>query len=178
MQPMPHILSWSQWMRAFATVSLCALPFAVGWGLYTGVTDPITTAQRFPDLPEVTEFTATKAFLAGLIGAAVLIPALFTLWQMRELFGRYMNGEVLTARCAGHISRIGIGFVVISAMNLLIPTIQALILTINNPEGARVLMVQFSSNGIGFLLAGGLLVAIGWAMTEAAHAAEENAGFV
>lgn len=173
-----RIRTWSRWMRGVASLTIVILPLTIFWGIYTAMADPSVAAQRFPDLPVMTDFAAADVLLAGLIGATTLIPALFVLLNMRNLFGRYAAGEVLTAACADHIRQIGTGFVVISILNLLIPTAQALVLTLGNPAGSRALMVQISPDSMGFLLAGGLLVAIGWAMTEAARAAEENAGFV
>lgn len=157
---------------------LVGLPVVVVWSLFASLADPYSMANHFPGLPESTVFTPQKTALAGAVGSLMLIPSLFVLWQMRRLFSRYLQGEVLTAHCAGHIRKIGLGFVVLAGAGILLPTVQSLILTHDNPTGQRVLSVAITSDSLGFLLAGGLLTVIGWAMTEAARAAEENAGFI
>ena len=47
-----------------------------------------------------------------------------------------------------------------------------------NPPGERVLTISLEGADLGQVLAGGLMVVIGWAMREAAVVAEENRGFI
>ena len=48
----------------------------------------------------------------------------------------------------------------------------------NNPEGERSVAVGFELNDVAFLLAGGMLVLIGWAMGEASRMAQDHAAIV
>ena len=97
---------------------------------------------------------------------------------MRGLFALYRRGQILTDAAAERIRRIGAALVVLAVAGTLLHTAQALLLTIDNPAGQRHLVLSLSSDSLGFLLSGGLLVVIGWAMREAARAAAENASFV
>lgn len=173
-----QITRLSKWLYLAATVTLFALPLAALWGLFSAWSDPTQLATRFAHLPAGTAFTPTKALLTAAIGAVMLPPALLLLAEMRRLFRGYAKGEVLTAQSAIHIRRIGQCLVGLAGLGVIIPTLQGIALTADNPTGSRVLAIALTSDTIGFALAGGLLVVIGWAMAEAARAAEENASFI
>jgi hypothetical protein len=173
-----QITRLSKWLYLAATVMLFALPLTVLWGLFSAWSDPAQLAARFAHLPAVTVFTPTKAILTAAIGAAMLPPALLLLAEMRGLFRGYAKGEILTAQSADHIRRIGQFLVALAGLGVIIPTLQGIALTADNPAGHRVLAIALTSDSIGFALAGGLLIVIGWAMAEAARAAEENASFI
>jgi hypothetical protein len=173
--PIPRL---SKWLYLAATVTLFTLPLAVLWGLFSAWSDPSQLASRFAQLPAATAFTPAKALLTAAIGAVMLPPALFLLAEMRHLFRGYAKGEVLTAQSADHIRRIGQFLVALAGLGVILPTLQGVALTADNPTGQRVLAITLTSDSIGFALAGGLLIVIGWAMAEAARAAEENASFI
>ena len=148
---------------------MAVLPVVVLWGLATSVADPGWMAARFADLPAVTRMTPGKAALANGIGAVSLPVLLLTFAQMRGLFARYRQGEILSDPCALHVLRIGQSLVVLAGLGVLLPTLQRLALTFDNPPGARVLAIGLDSGSLGMALAGGLLVVIGWVMREASR---------
>jgi hypothetical protein len=120
----------------------------------------------------------------GLIMASVvfsLVPMVIWVWtlnQMRLLFGCYKTGAVLTDQSARVIRRIGVGFMGLAVVQLALIPIQGIILTWANPAGERALSIGINSDTLGFFIAAGLMTVIGWAMGEAAQAAAENKGFV
>ena len=57
-------------------------------------------------------------------------------------------------------------------------TLHGLVLTMHNPPGRRMLIVQLSSNDYAFLVFGVLLLGIAWVMVEATRLAREHAEFV
>ncbi|WJY22589.1 DUF2975 domain-containing protein [Fontisubflavum oceani] len=119
--------------------------------------------------------------LYGIILAIEMVSvviAAYILWQMRTLFGFYKSGETLSARCADRILRIGQGLVTVGVVGFLSNTAIVLLLTMANQAGSRTLSLTFTDGDIGFFLAGGLIVVIGWVMREAVQVAEENRGFV
>jgi hypothetical protein len=178
MRNQPQIVRLSTWLDTAATGAIILLPLAVIWGLFVGWSDPSILASRFANLPPETAFTPVKSAIVSAIGAVMLPPALMMLLEMRGLFRRYRAAEVLTAPCAAHIRRIGQLLVSLAALGVVIPMLQILALTASNPAGQRSLAISITSDSLGFALAGGLLIVIGWAMTEAVLAAEENAGFI
>jgi hypothetical protein len=165
-------------LEALTSVALVLLPLAVVWSVVQGLTDPEAIRARFSELPVSTAIPPGKAAAVAALGLVTLIPALVALWRMRALFSRYRRGEILTPPAAELIRGIGGALVVLALAGVLLRTAQVLVLTLDNPDGQKILAISFDGDFLGFLLSGGLLVVIGWAMREAARAAEENASFV
>ncbi|MCB2134549.1 MAG: DUF2975 domain-containing protein [Rhodobacteraceae bacterium] len=164
-------------LQVMTVAALVLLPLAAIWAVASGLTDPDSIRPQFPDV-EIAMLPPGKALAVGLLGIVGLLPGVLALWWMRALFQGYRRGEILTPASAELIRRIGGALVVLALAGVVMETAQVLVLTIDNPAGERMLSVGFGGNFFGAILAGGLLVVIGWAMREAAHAAEENAGFV
>lgn len=161
-----------------ATVTLFALPLTVLWGLFAAWSDPAQIAARFTHFPAGTAFTPTKTPIASAIGAVMLPPALFLLPEMRRLFRSHAKAEILSAQSAIHIRRIGQFLMGLASLGVVIPTLPGISLTADNPTGQRVLAVALTSDTIGFVLAGGLLVVIGRAMAKAARPTADNERFI
>lgn len=165
-------LYWASSILLFALPVIVITAFLQGWAAPSGI--PL----RFPGLPAETVITSAKATVTTAIGALALIPMLAMLFQMRGLFDRYRNGEILTDACAHHILRIGQFLLAFAVITIFAPTLQMLILTVDNPSGRKILSIGIDGTMLGLLLAGALFVIIGWVMREAARAAAENAEFV
>lgn len=161
-----------------ATILLPVLPLIVVIGLVRGWADPGWLMTAFPGLPAATAPSGMKSTAVLVLGALTLIPITMALAQMRALFARYRAGEILTPPCARHILRSGRALMGLAVLQMVILPLQILVLTADNPPGQRIVSLSLNSETLWLLLAGGLLVTIGWVMTEAARAAEENAGFV
>ena len=52
------------------------------------------------------------------------------------------------------------------------------LISLSNPVGERSISVSISINDIGFILVAGLLLMIGWSMSEATKVAAENREFI
>ena len=76
------------------------------------------------------------------------------------------------------IRQIGLALLGLATLGVLRHTLSILALTSNNPPGQRALSVRLSSADIFLFFTAGLLITIGWAMSEATRIAEENKGFV
>jgi hypothetical protein len=173
-----HILRLSSTLYWTVTALLFALPALVLAALLRDVLDPSDIAARFPEAG-IVGLPPRGALLAA--GAAGLLPPaamVYTLAQMRVLFARYAEGEILTPPCADRIRRIGKGLLALAALGLLTRTLQVLILSLGNPEGAHVLAIGIDGTALGFLLSGAFVVVVGRVMHEAVQVAEENRAFV
>lgn len=164
-----------QWLCRAALVALpvLVLSFAV-----LAVRDPALIARQ---LSPITLTGAPSPAMLSLVILLLMLPQavpLYVLWQLEILFGLYRRGETLTRAPALRIRRIGLGVAALAPLSVLIRPVAGLLLTLANPPGERQLSVGLSSSDIGLVLAGGLLVVIGWIMGEAARIAEENRGFV
>ncbi|MEO8530598.1 MAG: hypothetical protein ABI459_05205 [Deltaproteobacteria bacterium] len=162
----------ASWLRVATLCVVVALPVLIGAALTLNM--PMTALPQ-PVSPDVTRGQVMSAQALGLVSVAALI---WTLLRMRQLFGAYAAGDVLSEANALTIQRIGQGMLAVAALGVVVRPVQSLILTLENASGQRAIAVSLSSADIGFLLAGGLLSVIGWAMHEAAQAADENRSFV
>lgn len=130
-------------------------------------------------LPQMA-FTLTALTHAALITvlAVPLVLALAVLWTSRQLFIGFARGEVFTAQTGRRLRRIGVLLLVLQGAKIAVGTLGTLIATLPNPPGGRHLSIGLSSDHLIVALVGGLLIAVGWAMAEAARLADENRGFV
>ncbi|GHC27144.1 hypothetical protein IQ03_02808 [Gemmobacter caeni] len=174
----PRILRLSLVLWWVVTLLLPGLPLLVLlWGWH-GVREPGWLLTAFPGLPPETRLTAGKSSGTLALGLLALVPMLAALWHMRGLFALYAASEVLTPMAARRIRAIGVALALLAVAQTVLPGLQLLLLTADNPPGARIVSIALTSEMLWLALAGGLLVTIGWAMTEAARVAEENRGFV
>lgn len=172
------IAQLSRCLGRITTGALVALPLMLLWRVSQALIDPETLRARFADLPAVTALAPGKAAAVAALGLLALGPAMAALWRMRALFARYGAGEILTPAAADLIRGIGAALVLMALAMTLLHTAQMALLTIDSPDGQKILSIRLDSDALGFLLSGGLLIVIGWVMREAARAAEDAAGFV
>lgn len=169
-------LLWA--LRLLVTVLIPALPLLVAVWAWQGATSPEWMGGAWPMLPAGTALTGTKSTVVLALGALSLGPMIWVLWQMRGLFGLYAAGAALSDAAAAHIRRAGAGLAALALVQALLMPLQTLALTWDNGPGERSIALAITSEMLWLALSGGLLVVIGWAMSEAARQAEENRGFV
>ena len=110
------------------------------------------------------------------LGAASLLGAQWTLWNMYLLFRKYAAHEAFTQPCAIAIRRVGYGLILLAVLSLINDPALTILASLGKEEGS--MSVTFSSNDIGLLLCGGLLWLIGQVMSEAARQADDLRSFV
>ena len=143
----------------------------------------IPAFTRLTILPEVLPFRLTEISAeARMLGLAVItVPMavlLYALNEIRRLFAQYARGEILTWRAAQRLKRIAWATIVGAILRA--PTRLGLFLafTFDQPEMGHHLPVRIAVADFVFLLSGLLLLAVAWAMTEAARIAEEHSHIV
>lgn len=141
----------------FWSVSVATLPFSLPLGYEPGMSR--LRLGLLPHLP-------------------VVFALAWTLLQMHRLFAGFRAGEILTQNGAILIRRIGMGLLAVAVLRILATPLQSLIITLPAPPGLRSLVISLHGADVGFFLAAGLMAVIGWAMEDAARAAEENRSFV
>lgn len=119
---------------------------------------------------------------ALLLGAAASLPGiglgLAALWHLWQLFGEYGAGRVFGRLAQRHL-RIFAWCMLASA--LLAPVMRSALgvaLTLGNPPGQRLLVLNLSWNDYVAILCGAVLLAIAQVMSEAVGLAEENDAFI
>ena len=168
-----RIVKVSNWLYWLVGVVLVAFPFVMLWMFAQAWAHPEWLGKVIAGLPPETRLDPPKSVAVTLLGCVTFLPLLLAMLQMRGLFDRYRQGEILTDPCARHILRIGQYLMVTSALALLMPTLQMLIMTYDNPPGARMLSIGISSNTVAVFFLAGLMTVIGWALREAARIAQE-----
>jgi hypothetical protein len=124
---------------------------------------------------DVFTFDNSLRYVFGLGSAGCSI---YALDQLRRLFSCYVREEIISDRTAGHIQNAGFGLFLSAILTItMAPAVWLLSMLFSEP------VAYSSTNGfglaeIGFLFAAGVLMSIGWAMSEAAKIADENKGFI
>lgn len=117
--------------------------------------------------------------LAGLL--ICLVPGSVVMLLFADalaLFRSYATGEIFSVSAVQRLRSIASRILTLGAFQPFVRTVLILDLTFNNPPGHRLLSIGFNSNDYMTLAFGGLMLAISWAMVEAARAVEENERFV
>jgi hypothetical protein len=113
--------------------------------------------------------------IAGLFVSAVpVFVLLYALHQSYKLFDAFRHGDAITSNAALCLRRIGLSMIVIAALRPIIGAILSLLLTLANPPGGRHIVIGISSDDYMIATFAGLVIAIGYVMTEAARLAEDN----
>lgn len=162
-------------LRGVTIAAMIVLPVTITGGLLTTPLVPEALSGDFLVSPDATRAQLITAVVLNLLSPVILI---WTLNEMRKLFGAYVEGNILTDHCARLIQRIGQGFLALSIVPFVLRPIQSGLLTLANPPGQRSIAIGLDSDMIFFALSGGLIIVIGWAMREASAVATENRSFV
>lgn len=168
----------SRWLGGICGLCMVALPCILIFGLASGSYDAEAIRTEFSDIPVSSHLPALT--VVGLVATKVvlLMLLLYVLWQMQRLFLGYSRGNVLTYESARHLIRAGAALLLLALADVVVGAVQVLLLTFHNPEGQRQVSIDVTEQEIGFVLAGGLLMVVGWALVEAARHAEENREFI
>lgn len=153
----------------------------VGTVLGLAIAKPISLdaiRAAHPALQIGDQITQAQMIASLAIGLVPMLIWVWTLNQMRHLFGGYKTGKVLTDRSAHLIQRIGSGFLGLAVVQVALVPIQSVLLTWSNSAGERAISVGVHSDTLGFFIAAGLMTVIGWAMRDACDAVAENKAFI
>ncbi len=118
------------------------------------------------DLP-----TRLAGFAVSMIPMTVL---LYLLHQAYALFDAFRLGNVFTADAPVRLRRIGSCMVALALLRPLAATLLGLALTWSNPPGQRILAIAISIDDYMIAAFGGLVLAIGHVMVDAARLADDN----
>lgn len=109
------------------------------------------------------------------------IPILFGLmaiFRMRQLFRLYRLGDPLASNTGPLIRSIGFYLMLSAVLGILVKPIGLVLLSLSSPPGEGAITVSLTTSDVGFILVSGLLMMIGWSMSEASRIAAENREFV
>lgn len=174
----PKVTRWARILQVIVTVVMAAIPVVIVASFALGTLGVADMRETYADQTLPTVLAAWQIAGVYAIEAVQVGILLFVLWHVRALFGLYAQAEVLSARCAERIVIAAQGLLVMGVAGAVGYTVNVLILTMLNAPGQRAISVALSDTELGFWLAGGLLLVIGWVMRHAAQVHEENRGFI
>lgn len=118
--------------------------------------------------------------MTGVLALIILKSAIYfgLFREMRRLFSLFIKSQALSASSAQSLHRIGLYLLAMTIFGMLSYSALSLLLSSGNPVGQRTLSVELTANNIELLVAAGLMILMGRAMTEAARSAEENKAFI
>jgi hypothetical protein len=162
-------------LAVIGALTLCLVPLAF-W------LSPDWVRAAAPELSGIGRHPMVIDERALLLGALASLPGigigLAALWQLWQLFGEYGAGRVFNRAAQRHLR----GFAwCMTASALLAPVMRAAVgvaLTLGNPPGQRLLVLNLSWNDYVAILCGAVLLAVAVVMSEAVRLAEENETFV
>jgi hypothetical protein len=143
--------------------------------------DPATLDTRLVEALSASQQAAlTPATrLAALALAAIpLSLALIGFFAVQRLFHGFSSGDILTPESGRRLKRIGLIVTALGPLTIVIRAIASVVVSLPNPSGERMLAVGFGSNDVTTVIAGMLLIVLGWTLEEAARVADENRQFV
>ncbi|PYC20218.1 hypothetical protein DMO17_18650 [Aquipseudomonas alcaligenes] len=131
-------------------------------------------------LPDGTphEVNAAVITVGFFLNALVMGLLLWACWQAHRLFQAFANGQVLVSATGVRLFRIGFAFALVLPGQVTSTAVITLLLTWGNPEAQRLVDVSVDAAHLSMAVAGALMMAVGWAMGEAARIAEDNAQII
>jgi len=168
----------AKWLHVATLFYMVVLPVGVVVSLIIAPVDVQTAQARIATVAVSQNATQAQLWIAVVLQCLPVVVLLWTLNQMRLLFVSYRRKDVLTDACARLVQRIGFGFLGLAIVPFALIPVQSVLLSWANPAGQRSLTVGFTTDMLGFALAAGLLIVIGWAMRDASDVAAENRAFV
>ena len=163
------------WVITLGGMGLAAA-YAAVW-LTPGWLDTIAAREFLNPDVAITSSPLLRA-LAGLVSAIPLGLVLYGLWQIRHLFALFGSGRYFTVEGSRYLLRFGAALLLAAPAGIATRAIASVLLTMQNPEGSRQLVVQAGSNDYFGVVVGGLLLVVGWVMREAARMDREIKQFV
>ena len=170
-----------RWAHILSTATLVVMAIAVAGSLWIWLDPELVRRVLAPRIGLAGHpVTVTPGIQA--LGIALSAPPLalliYLLMQARAVFAGFTTGISFSDLVAVRVWRIGAILVVKGLLSPFWRAGAGALLTIANPSGQRVIVLEIGIDDMLWAIVGGLLVAIGWTLREAARIAEENAGFV
>lgn len=171
----------ARWARIMSGATLAGIAIAVIGTLWVWTDQHLVRTILAPQFGLAGQ-PVTVTPMVQLTGIALSVPPIalltYLLLQARAVFSGFAHGVTIGDLVAVRVRRIGWILVIKGLLTPFWRAAASVILTLANPSGHRAIALNIGLDDILWAIVGGLLVAIGWTLREAARIAEENASFV
>jgi hypothetical protein len=124
------------------------------------------------------ELSRSQRIVAGALTEIPLIMFMAGLWQVRRCFQQFSAGRFFSSTAVRSLSRFA-GWTMASVITSVVTTsLISIVITLQNPSGARSLTVSFGSDQVLLLFFAGMVWVIASVIHQGQILAEENASFI
>lgn len=141
----------------------------------TGLDDWLRSAV---DASNSTVLTPATRIATLAIACIPVLLAVAVLLLLHKLFLGFSRGAVLVPASGRILRQIGLIIAILAPLQIVLCAVASVVLSLPNPPGERELAIGIGSDDISTLIAGMLLIVLGWTLEEAASVADENSRFV
>ena len=160
-------------LMSWVTLALGALMTVASIYIWFDWSAPVPASPEFVQIS-----TATQASLMALVGLPALGLMLWGLWNAFWLFRNLRGGAVFVTETGTRIHRVGLAILLLPFVGVASGAAATVITSWNNPPGEHEISVTIGSADVVMLVAGAMLLLLGWAMAKATSIADENRQFV
>lgn len=115
--------------------------------------------------------------LAALTGVAFLLLT-GAFWHVRRIFAQFQKTDFFSPLTLSTVFTFGIWLIAFGLLDAANDPISSLLVSIDLPEGQRIIETEITGGEIFFIVLGTLMLLFGWILREAAMIADENRQFV
>lgn len=124
--------------------------------------------------PQVVFVTDLQIFLLATIAAVQLMLTIIALWWLAQMFDSVARDEPLSLDAASHMRRSSRWFLAATLYAMLAQILSSLVVSMNQPEGARFIALGLSSGHASGVLASFVLYAVASIQELAAQVRDDN----
>ena len=171
----PRLAHWLA-LAAKTLISICLIANLIGWFIPEAAE---IIARNITALNKEPIHLSTRALILGwMISTSQLGILTVGFWAMARVFNLFAQGDYLHISLGYYVQRFGKSLVWFALLSPFMRALMVIVITMDNQEGQRLLIINLLTNDLVILLVGLLLIMLGYALTEAALIAEENSQIV
>jgi len=166
-------------MTRFSELLIFLIPVSICW-FWFNIDQNLTSlsiakTNILLDMQYIQQYQIVLAWSFCMLISLVFI---YGLWQLRSLFKLFKQGVFFSSQAAQHLYYFSITIFIIALLKPIVSGVLSVLLTMTNPVGKRLLVIEFTRNEFALIFIAGALLAITWILQEGRKLVEENAEFI
>jgi hypothetical protein len=176
--PLQRIRRISRRMVLACQALLVLMPLAWLWYWVTSTAPELAMQANLPAGAIQLPLQLWQRVAAALVHAVPLVLVLVGVWQVKQCFAAFVQGQVFTAHATTHLRRFAAWVAAAALAAMVAGVVISVLLTLHNPPGTRQLAVGLSSDHVFTLFFAALVWLMADVMGQGQALAEENERFV